>query len=106
MKKYTYLIIILVFVIGGIWYFSRGGNSIVPTALKAQAEQLCGGANVVRVEANATVIKVTSSLPGGGSSFVHPDGTKFNCPIVGPDSQTQECKDADTTNNWETICSK
>jgi len=56
-----------------------------------ETSEFCDDENVVRVEQCGEYTKVISSLPGGGATY-HKDGSSFTCPVVGPDSISDECK--------------
>ena len=52
----------------------------------------CGESNVSGVYiCTGNVVKVVSSLTGGGSTFYRPDGMVVNCPVVAPSQRTGEC---------------
>lgn len=56
------------------------------------AESFCLRNNVIEVYNCGDYAKVVSSLPGGGESYYAEDMTETKCPIVGPDSVSEECK--------------
>lgn len=77
------------------------------TDLAVRAQFYCTQENVAHVEVSrgAGFIKVTSRLLGGGSIYYPEDGGQaFDCPVVGPDAMSQECKSVREISDWETIC--
>jgi hypothetical protein len=76
------------------WKLFRGECGI--NTLETKANELCGQENVEKVYTCGEYIKVVSSLLGGGSTYykVNPDSTlnETHCPIVAPDSMSEECK--------------
>lgn len=64
-----------------------------PSAIDAKAREFCGKENVANVYICGENIRVVSALLGGGSTFYTADGTLVaTCPVVGPDSMSDECK--------------
>ena len=62
------------------------------STLEPAARQYCGGTNVAGVYSCDEFIRVTSSLLGGGSTYYDGNGTILaQCPVVGPDSMSEEC---------------
>jgi hypothetical protein len=56
-----------------------------------QAKDFCGQANVAMVYVCGNYFGVVSSLLGGGTTF-YKDGNQVQCPVVGPDAMSEECK--------------
>ncbi|MBU0980942.1 MAG: hypothetical protein KJ709_09135 [Nanoarchaeota archaeon] len=75
-----------------------------PMILEADARSYCDDENVGQVYVSAEYIRVTSILLGGGSTYYKADGTEIHCPVVGPDSMTQECKDLQLIEDWQPVC--
>ena len=49
--------------------------------------------NVHSVHECGELIKIVSSLEGGGVIFEKPDGTKIQCPVVALETMTEECQE-------------
>lgn len=60
--------------------------------IETRAKQFCGGENIANVYICGDYIKVVSLLPGAGSTFYRSDLTEVQCPVVAPDSMTEECR--------------
>ncbi len=60
--------------------------------IESKAKEFCNKENVANVYVCGDYIKVISLLPGAGSTFYRSDGTEVSCPLVAPDSMTEECK--------------
>lgn len=69
------------------------GGCINRESIEKRVRQLCNGDNVARVEVCGDYVKVVSNLLGGGSTYYRENGSEIKCPVVGPDSMSQECKD-------------
>ena len=67
--------------------------------LKSNAQKFCGKENVAKVSVcedslnSNSLVKVESSLLGGGSTYYKSDAIYFQCPVVGPDSMSPECRE-------------
>jgi hypothetical protein len=59
--------------------------------LMDQAKEYCDDENVAEVYICGDYIQVVSSLLGGGSTY-YKDGEEIVCPMVGPDSMSEECR--------------
>jgi len=70
--------------------------------LSLKAQKHCGGDNDVYICGEN--IKVVSMVPGAGSTFFKPDGTELNCPVVAPDSMSEECRQLIFDDNCSEIC--
>ncbi|MFA5049391.1 MAG: hypothetical protein WC501_00120 [Candidatus Micrarchaeia archaeon] len=67
-------------------------NCTPPIDIKKEAESFCGNENVAAVYVCGPYIRVVSSLIGGGSTFYENGKIIAQCPVVGPDSMSEECK--------------
>jgi hypothetical protein len=67
-----------------------------PLEVPIHAAEFCGTENVAAAyECADGYVKVESSLLGGGATYyrgAYDDREAVSCPVVGPDSQTAECK--------------
>jgi len=68
------------------------------------AESFCLRENVAEVYDCGKYVKVISSLVGGGASYYSENMSSFSCPVVGPDSISQECRDIQGLNCTPIIC--
>jgi len=60
--------------------------------IKEQAEGFCNGENVASVSVCGDIIKVVSSLDGGGTTVYDAAGKELaTCPVVSPTSMSPEC---------------
>ena len=59
----------------------------------ADSEKYCADSKVDGVYSCGDVLQVVSKVPGAGSTYYKADGSSFRCPVVAPDSMSQECKD-------------
>ncbi|MFH0956590.1 MAG: hypothetical protein V1813_01875 [Candidatus Aenigmatarchaeota archaeon] len=62
-----------------------------PPDVLLNASQFCGMENVDAAYECPGYVKVVSSLLGGGATY-YSHGQPISCPVVGPDSQTAQCK--------------
>jgi len=72
-----------------------------PCDLEAEAKTFCEKENVSKVYICGDYIRVVSSLLGGGSSF-YKNSASFApilCPLVAPDSMSEECRSLTLGNN-------
>jgi hypothetical protein len=68
--------------------------------LEPKARTYCGQENVAAVYVCGPYIRTVSSLMGGGSTFYDANSTKIvQCPVVGPDSMSDQCKQLLLGNN-------
>lgn len=78
-----------------------------PNTFEEKAETYCDQENINSVEiCNNQMIEIKSSLLGGGSKFIHRDGTTFTCPVVSPDSMSPDCKainNAKSSGQWNCV---
>ncbi|MCX6769847.1 MAG: transporter substrate-binding domain-containing protein [Candidatus Micrarchaeota archaeon] len=58
----------------------------------SSAKKHCNDANVAQVSICGQYVKVVSSLMGGGSTFYSDDSTQIRCPLVAPDSMSEQCR--------------
>ena len=57
------------------------------------SDKYCQDSSVDGVYNCGDVLQVVSKVPGAGSTYYKADSSSFRCPIVAPDSMSQECKD-------------
>jgi len=60
--------------------------------LEKLAQGYCNGENIANVFVCGDRIRTVSKLLGGGSTFIKPGTENVVCPVVGPDSMSNECK--------------
>ncbi len=58
--------------------------------IESKAKEFCDNENKVYVCSD--YIRVVSIVPGAGSTFYKADMKEVKCPVVAPDSMTEECK--------------
>ena len=68
------------------------------------AESFCLRDNVAGVYKCGDYVKVISSLIGGGVSYYTDNMTEIQCPVVGPDYVSKECKDISGLSCIEVRC--
>jgi len=56
------------------------------------AEQSCGGKDVYSVEICGDFVKIISNLDGGGVKYISYDNSELVCPVVAPNSISEDCK--------------
>ena len=61
--------------------------------IATKAKEYCNQANVGSVNVCENYIEVNSELLGGGAKYYDLNGNAFNCPVVGSDSMTKQCKE-------------
>ncbi len=88
---------------------SNQQNQTANQSLVAAARTYCGAENVANVFICGEYIRVVSSLIGGGSKFYKDNQLVTQCPVVGPDSMSDQCKLLLLGNNCveqEVICNQ
>lgn len=66
----------------------------------------CDDEDVAGVYACGEYVQVVSSLLGGGSTYYYwADGSSINCPVVGPDYVSEECRSLAGLECGEDLCS-
>src|SRR3989338_2872361 len=91
------LIILAVVIIAAIFMFSKknpssdnpsASSELSNTELSRKAKEFCNQKNVdsVSLSESHSLIKVTSSLLGGGATYYTAQNEDFSCPVIGPDS--------------------
>ena len=89
MEKYVFLLFLMVAVSSAA--ILQSGDGGVQFAKDTSAEK-CTEPNVEAVYiCNGNVVRVVSSLLGGGSTFYKPDGRVVECPVVAPTNMGAEC---------------
>ncbi|MBN1385500.1 hypothetical protein JW968_00815 [Candidatus Woesearchaeota archaeon] len=63
-----------------------------PCTVEDLARTHCNEENVDSLYTCGEYAKVISTLLGGGATYYKLGGSSFQCPVVGPDSMTEECK--------------
>ncbi len=68
--------------------------SVTSAALEEYAKAFCNQPNVANVYVCGEYVRVASSLLGGGSKFYRLGyyGDPISCPVVSPDSMSEECR--------------
>lgn len=76
--------------------------------LATRASEYCVDQNVatVHISRSQDLIRLTSSLLGGGATYYHNADEPLRCPVVGPDSISMECKAMLDVSDWERVCGK
>ena len=96
-RKNLITLIVVILVIIALVAISLGANTTRPS--------YCNEANVISVSTCTDgSYKVVSGLLGGGYTIYKPDGSSFQCPVVGPEYITQECQDYMAMCNDINIC--
>jgi len=73
--------------------FEEGCPSVTAKALEEQAKSYCNQPNVASVYLCGDYIRVVSSLIGGGSSYYKlGQYDPIVCPLVAPDSMSEQCR--------------
>jgi len=61
--------------------------------LENKAREFCGGERIAKVYVCGPFIRTVSTLMGGGSTFYDANGTVIAaCPLVAPDSMSEQCR--------------
>ena len=83
------LVVVLLMVVVAVVLVVSGDN------IRERAVSYCDGNNVASVEYSSSdsIIRVNSALLGGGGTYYSNDGSSYTCPVVGPDSMTQDCRE-------------
>src|SRR3990167_5491821 len=83
------LAVVLLIVAVAIMLVVSGDN------IRERAVSYCDGNNVASVEySNSNSInRVNNALLGWGGIYYSNDGSSYSCPVVGPDSMTQDCRE-------------
>ncbi len=81
----------------------------VPARLNVPSEtalMYCNDAYLDRVEYSSSVktVKVISMLPGGGATYHVVQETSFQCPVVAPETMSDECRGMLEVSDWELVC--
>lgn len=63
-----------------------------PCTIADLAQTFCGKENIAKVYTCGEYVRVVSSLSGGGSTFYKIDQVPIVCPVVAPDSMTEQCR--------------
>jgi predicted lipoprotein with Yx(FWY)xxD motif len=69
-----------------------GNDSGSNISIEDQARTFCGAPNVDKIYVCGGYVRVVSSLLGGGSTFYKDGKMITQCPVVGPDSMSEQCK--------------
>ena len=108
MKKTTIIIAIILLAIIALGYLmiqQKSDINIRPSVdsdIKLKAKEYCDGEKDVYVCGEN--IKVVSMVPGAGATYYKADGTELQCPVVAPDSMSDECKQLLLSDDCEEIC--
>jgi predicted lipoprotein with Yx(FWY)xxD motif len=69
------------------------------SATEEQARSFCGSENVAEIYVCGDYVRVVSSLLGGGSTYYKDGQMVATCPVVGPDSMSELCRQLLLGNN-------
>lgn len=92
----------LVLLSGCLNPMDANGNSIEQNAM----EYCDSEPNISAVYACGEYVQVVSSAIGAGSTFYKSDGSLVQCPVVAPDSMSEECKQIRNYLNDRSSCTK
>ena len=94
------LVVVLLMVVVAVVLVVSGDN------IRERAVSYCDGNNVASVEYSSSdsIIRVNSALLGGGGTYYSNDGSSYTCPVVGPDSMTQDCREVLSISDWQKVC--
>ena len=93
MKKYILItIILLALFIVGCSKKEQQLEEETKTPLKIKAEGLCGTPDISDVYVCGDYIMVAGLAPGAGITYYDIDSLEINCPVISPDSMSEECK--------------
>ncbi|MFC1754532.1 hypothetical protein ACFL96_14245 [Thermoproteota archaeon] len=70
------------------------------------AEKFCDDADIGAVYRCGDNTKVISKVPGAGTTYYRGDGVQIQCPVVAPDSMTEECKQIMLEDDCTALCEK
>lgn len=106
MKNTTLWIIIGLVLLGGVIAYTLLPSEAQPADLTTRARAYCDGQNVVAVHISRSegIIRVTSSLLGGGATYHGNGDESLQCPVVDPDSMSMECRAMMEIADWERVC--
>ena len=108
MKKtiITAVILLVIIVLGYFVVKQKPDTEIKPDVItsdiRSEAKKYCGDEKDVYVCGEN--IKVVSMVPGAGATYYKADGTELQCPVVAPDSMSDECKQLLLGDDCEEIC--
>ncbi|MBI5224328.1 hypothetical protein HY989_00495 [Candidatus Micrarchaeota archaeon] len=88
-KNLLYGFILILIFIAAFVYLSMPKDASNPIA--DLAKKYCGARDVSAVYACKDMAQILYAPLGAGSTYIKPDGTSVNCPLVSPDSQTPQC---------------
>jgi hypothetical protein len=92
---FAFLLAIILF---GWWLLVR------EDILEKEARNYCSNVNIAAVDVSDAYIRITSSLLGGGFTYIDVEGNEIHCPVVAPDAESAACKTLATETNWEVVC--
>ncbi|MEK7612259.1 MAG: hypothetical protein AAB407_02880 [Patescibacteria group bacterium] len=103
-RTFIIALIALIIVVGLIVTFSKTEAPTENTAVLELAESFCGEPNIADVQVSRDVVRVVSTLTGGGSTFYYADGSELQCPTVAPEDISAECSVALKMSGWKSVC--
>jgi hypothetical protein len=102
----TIILLVLALIIILILYTKTSANS-EDASFEDTMQLICNQEHVASVDlCNNQMLEIKSDLLGGGSRFMHRDGTSFVCPVVAPDAMSLECKaifNAQQVGQWNCV---
>lgn len=104
LKRYDALIlIVLAIAVAGVLSWR------IPLMMRApyeKAKMYCDGEHVADVAYSPStyMIKVLSSLLGGGATYYPSKGESFSCSVVAPDGMTDACRAMGDVTDWVFVC--
>lgn len=105
MNKAAIIAVLAIIAVGAFLYFYPLTKETTDLAERAQAYCVEENVAAVEISRSAGYIKVVSSLLGGGSTYYPENGGQpLECPVVGPDAMSAECRAVLDITDWETIC--
>ena len=108
MKQKTIITVVILLAIIALGYLTvqqKPDTDIKPditSDIRSEAKKYCGDEKDVYVCGEN--IKVVSMVPGAGATYYKADGTELQCPVVAPDSMSDECKQLLLGDDCEEIC--
>ena len=101
----TVVILLAIIVLGYLTVKQKADTEIKPdfiaSDIRSEAKKYCGDKDVYVCGES---IKVVSMVPGAGAIYYKADGTELQCPVVAPDSMSEECKQLLLDDDCEEIC--
>jgi len=88
-------ILILIGIVGlvvvGSYVASTSVVKADPTEVAGEENGYCTEGAIGAYKCIGGEMKIVSSLPGKGSTYILQNGTSLNCPVVAPEEMSEEC---------------